>query len=301
MCAAVIAVMCVVSVNANECMNGCSRQDSGFKVMNYNIWNGFDWGKSEQKRQLFVDFIKSESPDILAMQELCAFNHFKLKKLAKDYGHKYSVILKSTGYPVGISSKYPITNVKRKQLGFWHGVLLCNVKGINIAVVHLSPAYYSYRLKEAGVIASMVADSLSSGEKWIVMGDFNAHSSNDAAQLALFPQKLENQRKGEDGKSQDKTNLKDGEYDFSVMDTFFKAGLKDSALVPGAVLEGKWTFPGNALIADEKAVVEGYERIDFQLVSENLFNSIKSYDIIKNEYTMQISDHYPVCVVYNNL
>lgn len=43
------------------------------RVISYNIFNGFDWGKDEDHIERFVSWIRSQDPEILAMQELCGF------------------------------------------------------------------------------------------------------------------------------------------------------------------------------------------------------------------------------------
>ena len=51
------------------------------KVISYNIWNGFDWGKDMQRKEKMVSWVNSQKPDVLALQELCGYT---LEKLQED-------------------------------------------------------------------------------------------------------------------------------------------------------------------------------------------------------------------------
>ncbi len=86
------------------------------RVVSYNIWNGFE--NDASRRTNFINWVKGQQPDILAMTELVGFTEKDLGKLASEYGHKYYAIVKEEGYPVGISSDEPITVVKKQVEGF---------------------------------------------------------------------------------------------------------------------------------------------------------------------------------------
>ena len=62
---------------------------SSFRVITYNIWNGFDWGKDTLRHQQFLDWTAFQKPDILALQELCGYTREKLAQDAKTWGHGY--------------------------------------------------------------------------------------------------------------------------------------------------------------------------------------------------------------------
>ena len=114
-------------------------QEASMKLISYNIWNGFDWGKDSIRHQAFLDWATAQNPDVLALQELCGYTPEKLSADAQQWGHPYSVLLKTEGYPVGITSKEPI-QLKGKHLeGLWHGMLHVATYGIDFYVVHLSP------------------------------------------------------------------------------------------------------------------------------------------------------------------
>jgi exodeoxyribonuclease III len=122
------------------------------KVISYNIFNGFDWGKDTVRRTHFQQWIMAQHPDVLAMQELCAYTPEKLKSESETWGHPYSALLKATGYSVGITSRFPI-EVKEKILGgLHHGALHCRINGIDYLVVHLHPGSIKRRREEAQIL-----------------------------------------------------------------------------------------------------------------------------------------------------
>ena len=129
--------------------NGQPARKEKLRVISYNIWNGFEHDAS--RRANFIDWIKGQQPDILAITELVGFTEKNLGQLASEYGHKYYAIVKEEGYPVGITSNEPITVVKKQVEDFWHGMLHVKTYGLDIIVTHLSPHDWKFRLKEAQV------------------------------------------------------------------------------------------------------------------------------------------------------
>ena len=96
------------------CINSYS-QENTLKVITYNIWNGYDWGKDEDRRAQVNTWINDQNPSIVALQELCKYTSNQLEKDAKTWGHDYAVLLKKSGYSVGLTSKYPI-EIKESRL-----------------------------------------------------------------------------------------------------------------------------------------------------------------------------------------
>ena len=76
--------------------NGQPARKEKLRVISYNIWNGFEHDAS--RRANFIDWIKGQQPDILAITELVGFTEKNLGQLASEYGHKYYAIVKEEGY-----------------------------------------------------------------------------------------------------------------------------------------------------------------------------------------------------------
>ncbi len=253
------------------------------KVINYNIWDGF---RDKTKQDLFVTYLRQENPDVAAIQELCHFSSKEFSQLAQSYGHSYTALLKEEGYPVGLSSKYPIQVISRQIDGFWHGFLHGKIGHIHCIVVHLAPEGCDNRLEEMRKILHYVHQR--NLNNCIILGDFNAHASSDAQVLTSRPMLLS---------EYSQHNLKEGFLDFSVADGFLAGGYTDVFYHCNPDSLEQWSFPTPAL-GLEVPLCEVGERIDFQLCSQDLGETIISSNIVVNNLTQQISDHYPLRCEY---
>ena len=285
--------MLLVLVLINSVLFSQTSEDSNLKVITYNIWNGHDWGKDVDRHDKMVNWINSKKPDVVALQELCGYTKEKLASDAKQWGHNYSLILKSDGYPVGLTSSKPITLKEKAREGLWHGMLHIATWDVDFFVVHLSPADRDFRFKEANIILDKI--NTISNENYIVLGDFNAHSPFDGELDLTFPKLLERKQKS-DLKSEKHLNLLDGQHDYSVMSKFLSFPLIDVTqrfVKP----EERFTFPGKALIGvwqTAEEVEQNKGRIDFIMTSRSLAKKCVNAEVFNREDTAMLSDHYPV-------
>lgn len=60
------------------------KTERNFKVITYNIWNGFDWGKDTVRRANLQLWMQNQMPDVVALQELCNYTPEKLDEDAKS-------------------------------------------------------------------------------------------------------------------------------------------------------------------------------------------------------------------------
>lgn len=270
-------------------------QESTMKVISYNILNGFDWGKDTIRKANVVSWIDSQNPDVVALQELCGFTQEKLEHMAQKWGHKYAVILKTKGYPVGLSSNKPIEIKERLLEDLWHGMLHCRTWNTDFFVVHLSPADWKFRKKEAEIITRKIKECCTSIDPVIVLGDFNAVSPFDGDFNLRNPYELERMRKS-DAKNNKYKNLRNGEYDYSVLSLFLSLPLTDvcqryvdenqRTTCPTPINVPKW------LTADEMKITKS--RIDYILTSSSLSAKCIDAKIFNGEDHYYLSDHYPV-------
>ena len=147
------------------------------KIISYNVLEGLGNEESygEGRHERCVKWLKEQKADVIALQELYKSEE-KLSADAKEWGHKYY----AKAGPIGLSSKEPIEFVKKYKNGLWHGVLHIKTYGIDFLVVHLSPAEWMFRLREAEIIRGIVDSVKQTTKSYILMGDFNAHSPFDA-------------------------------------------------------------------------------------------------------------------------
>lgn len=273
--------------------NGQPARKEKLRVISYNIWNGFEHDAS--RRANFIDWIKGQQPDILAITELVGFTEKNLGQLASEYGHKYYAIVKEEGYPVGITSNEPITVVKKQVEDFWHGMLHVKTYGLDIIVTHLSPHDWKFRQKEAQMLTKYIQDNQL--DNCMVMGDFNAYSPFDADWVETHAQLIENMQKW-DAEQETYRNMRDGRFDYSVLSKFLSIGLTDICrlYVPA---DKRTTFPAAFLYGWQHGDTRLHgigERLDYILVSPSLVSRCLDARIHNGIETEGISDHYPVSV-----
>lgn len=277
--------------------NGFGQQNEEvLKVITYNIWSGFDWGNDEARRENVSEWINEQNPSIVGLQELCKYSSEKLKEDAKNWGHDYSVLLKKNGYSVGLTSKYPIEIIEKILENMHHGALHCKTGGIDIFVVHFSPSSYKKRRLEAEIILEKLTEVAKKNTKYLVMGDFNAHSPFDANlyknNVLLNRLRKSNADKAETG------NLVDNELDFAVISKFLAFPLIDVCLKFTNGMDERGSFPGRSLgVTNDETddeLIRRLERIDFILVSPKLGNNCINAEIFNGEANWYLSDHYPV-------
>ncbi|OGS20034.1 MAG: hypothetical protein A2252_01950 [Elusimicrobia bacterium RIFOXYA2_FULL_39_19] len=296
----------VLIVSSLNLLNGCGikctlknndlNNQKHLRVINYNVLEGFINDLDRETK--VAQWLNEKDPDVIAFEELNEFTEDYLKDLAQSWGHKYVVMLKTDGYPTGLTSKKPITDIKRILTGMHHGLLQCKTGGINYFVVHLSPFDYKLRQSEAGIILKEVKALLEKGEQSIVLGDFNSLSAIDA-------QYYKKNNTVEHFRTQDEkrklNNLNNGELDFTVLKMFEDAGLTD---VVKKYYKDKQTQVsyGTSLILnlDEPEDVQRRIRIDYIMVSPGLAaESQFAYVENDNNITGDLSDHYPVIADFN--
>lgn len=248
-----------------------SAQDK-FKVISYNILEGMK-NDTTTGKQVFTDWVRSYAPDILALQECNKFTQLSLEEMAARYGHPYAVLVKTTGYPVGITSKYPIVNVQKVTDNMTHGFIVCKIKDLNVIVLHLNPHKYKKRREEIREILGTMA-AAPDRKKWMIMGDFNSFSPLDK----------DNYKDGNALRSLQEAarkysyhdNLIDGKsLDFEVQQQILDFGMKDA---------GKTIEPTDL----------PKRRIDYIYVSKDLIKQVTAAHFIRDGFTANHSDHKPI-------
>ncbi|MCL6296182.1 endonuclease/exonuclease/phosphatase family protein [Jejuia spongiicola] len=277
------------------CKNKCYAQDANsLKVITYNIWNGFDWGKDIDRKAKFVNWINTKKPDVLALQELCGYTQEQLQKDAKKWGHDYAEILKTSGYSVGITSNKPI-GVKEKILkAMHHGALHCKIGEIDFFVIHFSPFSHQKRREEAKIILNKLLNLSKNQDKYMVLGDFNALSPFDAHLYKNRKELIESKKAAEEQHGHVK-NLLLGELEYGVIGMFLGHPLIDVTQKFASSWGDKVSCPTQ--IFEEKKG-EGRPkkstRIDYILVSPFLAEKCITSEVLNKEETYYLSDHYPV-------
>ncbi|TKC06064.1 endonuclease/exonuclease/phosphatase family protein [Pedobacter frigoris] len=252
------------------------------RVLSYNILEGMKTDVTPGKQQ-FVQWVKDQDPDILALQEANKFTSETLAALAKSYGHDYSMIVKATGYPVALTSRFPITDVQKINENITHGFITATVNGYNIVVLHLNPHKYDVRRQEITTILAKIKAN-NTTKKLIVMGDFNSYSPLDQASHA--DGQLVQRFKDAKLKNAAHNNLVNGEgIDYEVQEKILDFGLID--ILKHLADEE----PANA-----KEIIPGKYRIDYIYVSKDLKKKLVRGKFIRDDFTKKYSDHLPLII-----
>ncbi len=269
------------------------------KVVSYNIWNGFEWGKDSARKEKVLEWIDTQKPDVVALQELCGYTKEKLSEDAKAWGHQYSELLKTSGYPVGITSNKPI-NVKERILeNMHHGTLHCKTHGVVFLVVHFSPFSYKKRNEEAEIILSKLAEIRETQDKYIVLGDYNAVSPFDAEYYKGNEEMMASLKESEK-KHEHVQNLFLDNLEYGAISSYLSFPLIDVVQKYTTGLDQRISCP-TQVFEEEKG--EGRnpnsKRIDYILVSPELGKLCIGASVANGLETFYLSDHYPVIAKFD--
>ena len=288
-----LAAAVICSVMSPRFVFGQPGQSQELKVITHNVWYGFT-RKPEPRHGEWKQWMARQSPDVVSLQELNGFSANDLAEDAASWGHSYSEILKKGGFPTGITSRYPISDVRRIQEGFHHGLLRCQIRGVWFYVVHFHPSNYKKRIEEAGLLKQDIMSLPGESPRVLLAGDFNAFSPEDAYQyekdrkLISFFEQL-------DATKSSARNLNHGAIDYGAIEAVLGHGFIDVvASQRSADSPYVGTFP-TQLIDDKDHGPD--RRIDYIFVSPNLRKSVSSAGILRDATTELLSDHIPVVVV----
>jgi len=239
-------------------------------------WNTLVSFNHKRATDAGAQWIKNQAPDVVALQELNGNTAEGLKKMAEKWGHKYAVILKEKGFPVGLTSTDKIEVIEKRVKGFHHGYLHARTHGIDFFVVHFWPG----KDHEADVVIEKIKHLLLEKRSVIVCGDFNTHSRHDKEYLA--------------GNSMVKPV-----YDF--VDKFEQAGFVD--IVYKHSPNANYSFPSPIIIPRWVKTMEEVknkrQRIDFVFADHLTQKSSISGVIMKSAVLDKISDHYPLVAEFH--
>jgi len=236
----------------------------------------------------------AQAPDVVALQELNGYTPDRLAADARHWGHPHSILLKEDGFPTGVTSRYPITDVTILREGFHHGLLRCRIAGLWFYVVHFHPANFERRVAEAGLLEGDVRQLAEENPRIVLAGDFNGFSPADRGFYDADPRLVPFFRML-DGRDRHARNLNDGRLDYGGIEAILGQGFVDLVAAsrgPSEPFVG--TFP-TPLVGNEDHGTD--RRLDFIFTSPNLAGSVQSVAILRDAATARLSDHYPVRAV----
>lgn len=258
---------------------------TNFKVLSYNVLKGLQGDSATQNK--YVKWVRNIDPDIIAYQEMNNFTPESIEQFAVRYGHSYAVISKTDGFPVAFSSKYPIVNVQKVVDNMWHAYLYANINNVHVFVIHFSPFSYQKRQAEVKEVLARAA-LVPKNEKVMIMGDFNSLSDDDAA---MYNEEFILSQKEKEEKQSHIRNLNNGKIDYTVVGAVKEAGYKDALRLFHTDFQKS--------CPTRKYGSKFPKRIDYMWINPKLVKSVKAANIIYDDVTDRISDHYPVLVTFD--
>lgn len=271
------------------------------KIITYNILEGLGNNAvyGENRHENAVKWLKSQNADVIALQEMYSSEE-QLAKDAKEWGHDFYV---KSGSVAITSNKSIVVEKIHSRKDLRNDIIHCRTYGIDFLGIHLSPADWNYRLNEAGIIKEIVNDIKARTDKYIVLGDFNAHSPFDADLYSQNPDLIQKYLKGDlanEKKGISDRNLIGSNLDYSVISSFLSFPLIDvtERFVP---LHRRHTFPTPILIGVWRTagnIGRTPERIDYIMCSIALSTFCRSVTVHNSEENDFISDHYPVEAIF---
>ncbi len=277
-----------------ELQLGAGDESASLKIVSYNVWYGFT-KKPEPRHTDWLNWMRAQSPDVVSLQELNGYTPEALAADAEVWGHAHSVLLKTDGFPTGVTSRFPITEVKRIRQGMHHGLIRCRIRGVWFYVIHFHPSDYARRIEEAAILKEDIRTLSNANPQIVLAGDFNGFSPADREHydsdlpLVEFFQMLDQRDKG--------NNLNAGRLDYGGLEAILSQGFVDViARARSGVAPFVGTFPTN-LVSDENHGTD--RRLDYIFVSPNLSDRISEAKIVRDSTTEGLSDHIPVTATLN--
>ena len=287
------------------------------KVLYWNIQNGM-WADQENKYDNFVEYVKSQDPDICVWCEaesryrtgtnvkMMEYDEFYLPWnwdfLARRYGHQYVLVCgKRDTFPQVITSKYPVRIVKRvngngDDIIVVHGAGWAQVevggKEINIVTLHTWPQRYAYKAEnqvESG--KTQEGDEFRAKEMKYICDQTIGTVPEAASQYWMML-----------GDFNAVSRVDNSIYGFDEDNKAFLVHDYVSGNTPYIDIVDR-LHPGDF----QKSTFSG-RRIDFIYMTEPLFRKVRSAEIIHDGYPTSCrdprgvtkfcypSDHYPIIV-----
>jgi exodeoxyribonuclease-3 len=121
------------------------------------VWYGFT--KVPERKKNFLNWMETQNPDIVSLQELNGYTADRLK------GRRCSLGTSSFGNPQRKRDSLPESprasrskRIRRFREGFHHGLLRARIKGTYYYVIHLHPSNWEIRGREADLILADMAE-----------------------------------------------------------------------------------------------------------------------------------------------
>lgn len=262
-------------------INGLVIAQESIVFLSYNTYNGFQ--NDTVVMDQYQKWIGKINPSVIAYQEMNNFSPQKLKKFAASYGHSHSVLSKIDGYPLAITSRFPISKTQSINEGMHHGYLYAQILNFHIFVVHLSPFDHEVRSVELRKVMEH-ASTFSEDARILIVGDFNALDRSDAGSYGkdLFRDLAKRDS------TYNQNNLNANALDYTVMDILPEYNFSDTYWSTNTHYQ--YSMP------TKKFRTRSVRRIDYIWAKNVQESEITDSGILVDQDTEVMSDHYPVFI-----
>lgn len=255
------------------------------KIIYINLYEGcFE----KDRFQKTIDFINKHKPDVLGLSELNNWekNNFqKLNCFKQATNLDHSIFCKAkTGYHLGLFSKAKLTDAYIQTQGLWHGAIHAKIpfqkEHVHIVLTHLSPYEEATRVKEI----EQIKQKLDINKHVILMADLNSLSLED---------NYDEKELIKDMKRLNISKFGTGALHFDTINSIQEMGLIDSFTLLNSKFEHTVPTTYNK-DADHFTKL----RLDYIFISNSLKNFAQQASVIRDQETNDISDHFPVTVLF---
>lgn len=281
-----IVILCAVMLFSckQDIAQTVPSSDKSLKVLSYNVYEGFR--KDEALKTAFKKWVDSLQPDVIAFQELNGFTGDTFRAFAKEMGLPYTVMLRKSAFPMGLASKYPISNIEKIVDNMRHGCLRGKILDLNFFVTHLEPNSYINRKLEIEIIKNEIAE-IPSTEKILLMGDFNNMSPQDS--LAYANDEKMGLVRASETNNPEVHILNNGRIDYYAVQAILDIDFQDTWKLFHTVYEKS--------APTKVRNHNNYTRIDYIFVNKTLKPDCQNAFIIRDGFTDYTSDHYPMFLI----
>jgi exodeoxyribonuclease-3 len=248
-----------------------------YSLMTYNLFEG-----AAATYEQLIGFVKAEHIDLLCLQEVNGWHEQSSERLA-DFAARcnlpyYTFGDSNTTFKLATFSRLPIKRQKVYTEGFWHSVIETEVKlaseTLTIYNLHLNPQWEGPRVEEVKRLLTLIDTS----RPVLLVGDFNSLSRQDN-----YPQTILGELQ-----SHHITKFGRDALEFSVTSMLESAGLID---VAARFNRMDSTVPSGF---NQDKNHEVAMRLDYIFASRAALKGVVAIEVVKNEATNTISDHYPI-------
>lgn len=242
-------------------------------VMKFIFLNIKDGAAEEPARLARVtDWLRSQDADVLALCELNGWQQagvFEKRQAAMGYPFGHIMHPGPSAYRVGVLARQYFAVRHEVTSGVAHGILQVGFESFDLLVSHFAPFDAKQRLFEAEQCVGLME---SRDRPSLLVGDLNSHSPADRVLCEAFVT----------------PENRDWAFDYSVHQKLLDAGLVDL----GQAQAERWST-ATAMNPDEPR-----RRLDFAYANAAFMaeHSDALAQVIRDEVTAELSDHYPLVV-----